>query len=404
MSIYTRNWGLWKNKNPTEGILADKPKVLYLMAGHPSIFGGGKRVFLQLMTHLNKKEFQFYSCCALNKDQESFLSKQDGIIVHIDIQDGGIWPPMKKLINILRAEKIDIIHSQGARADFYARLASKLAGQKTKVVNTIAMLVERYDVGILRKNIYCGLDRFSERHVDRFLVVSEALKQELISTHSIPEHKVAVIFNGIELQEYRDHGFAEFSGKTRREFDIGDREFLVCAIGRMVWQKGFEYLIESIPAIIKTSPRAKILIVGDGPLKARLEALAETLNVRSNLIFAGFRSDTREILSAIDILTVPSVLEGFPMITLEAMAMSKPIIATNIDGITEQITNEENGILVPPKDPDALAKAIIRVYDDKEIGRKMGLAARRKVEREFSVERMVAETEKVYMTLLETTC
>jgi glycosyltransferase involved in cell wall biosynthesis len=129
------------------------------------------------------------------------------------------------------------------------------------------------------------------------------------------------------------------------------------------------------------------------------EGLSEELRVRDNVIFAGFRSDIKEILSAVDLLVIPSLLEGFPMVTLEAMAMAKPIIATNIDGITEQITNGVNGILVPPKNPSALAKAALRVLNDKELAATIGLSARKKVEQEFSVEKMVAETEKVYQSL-----
>ena len=129
--------------------------------------------------------------------------------------------------------------------------------------------------------------------------------------------------------------------------------------------------------------------------------MSEELRVRDNVIFAGFRSDIKEILSAIDILAIPSLLEGFPMVTLEAMAMAKPIIATDIDGITEQITDGVNGILVPPKDPSALAKAVIQVLNDKELARSMGLAARKKVEQEFSVEKMITETEKIYLSLLQ---
>ena len=121
------------------------------------------------------------------------------------------------------------------------------------------------------------------------------------------------------------------------------------------------------------------------------------------MIFTGFRSNIKEILSAINILVIPSLLEDFPMIILEAMAMAmaKPIIATNIDGITEQITDGVNGILVPPKDPSALANAVMRVLNDKGFARTMGLAARKKVEQEFSVEKMITETEKVYLSLLK---
>jgi len=118
----------------------------------------------------------------------------------------------------------------------------------------------------------------------------------------------------------------------------------------------------------------------------------------SNLIFSGFRNDVRSLLSAIDVLVLPSFAEGFPMITLEAMAMLKPIIATNIDGITEQITDGKNGILIPPKDPNALARAIIRLMNDQKLAKNMGMEARR-VEEEFSVEKMIVETEKIYQSL-----
>jgi len=378
-----------------------RPKILYLMAGEPSIFGGGKRVFMQLMTYLNKDEFQFYSCCAFDKEQEDFLSKQGGKIVHIDIQYGGFWCSIKKLVNLLKEEKIDIVHSQGARADFYSRVATKLTGQKTKNISTVAMLVEGYDVGILRKKVYCTLDRFSERYVDKFTVVSDALKEKLIATHSIPERKIETIYNGIELQQYRTYDSDKSSKEIRKEFGVDDKELVVGIIGRMVWQKGFEYLIESIPEIIETLPQSKIIIVGDGPLLEKLKSLSQELELGKNIIFTGFRSDIKEILSAVDLLVVPSLLEGFPMVTLEAMAMAKPIVATNIDGITEQITDGVDGILVPPKNPSVLAKAVLRVLNDKELAKTMGVAARKKVEQYFSVEKMVAKTEQVYSSLLK---
>jgi len=219
--------------------MPNKPKMLYLMAGEPSIFGGGKRVFMQFMTYLNKEEFQFYSCCAFDKEQEDFLSKEGGTIVNIDIQYGGFLSSTKKLVDLIREEKIDIIHSQGARADFYSRVATKLTGQKTKNISTVAMLVEGYDIGILRKKVYCTLDRFSERYVDKFIVVSDALKEKLIITHHIPERKIKTIYNGIELQKYRTYDSDKSSKEIRKKFGVDDKELLVGTIGRMVWKKIF---------------------------------------------------------------------------------------------------------------------------------------------------------------------
>jgi glycosyltransferase involved in cell wall biosynthesis len=188
--------------------------------------------------------------------------------------------------------------------------------------------------------------------------------------------------------------------EVRREFGLAKDAPVIGAIGRMVWQKGFEYLIQAIPDIVRDVPDTKFLLVGDGPLRESIEALGKELRVKDNMIFTGFRRDIRKILSAVDLLVIPSLFEGFPMITLEGMAMAKPIVATNIDGITEQITDGVNGFLVPPKDPSALAKAVIRVLNDRKTARTMGLSARNKVEQEFSVEKMIAETEKVYLPLL----
>ncbi len=383
-------------------VMHNKPKILYLMAGEPSIFGGGKRVFMQLMTNLNKEKFQIYSCCAFGKEQEDLLGKQGGTIVNIDIQYGGFLSSTKKLLDLIREEKIDIVHSQGARADFYSSVATKLSGQKTKNISTIAMLVEGYDIGILRKKVYCTLNGFSERFVDKFIVVSGILKEKLIETHNIQERNIETIYNGIELQKYQTYDSDKSSKEIKKEFGIANKDLLVGAIGRMVWQKGFEYLLKSIPEIIKTLPQSKILIVGDGPLRAEMEALGEKLKIGKNIIFAGFRSDIKEILSALDLLIIPSLCEGFPMVTLEAMALAKPIIATNIEGITEQIKDGVDGILVQPKDPSALAKAAIQVLNDKKLAVTIGLSARGKVEQEFSVEKMVAATEQVYMSLLNT--
>ena len=290
------------------------------------------------------------------------------------------------------------LHSQGARAGFFTRVAVKTAG-RSHLVSTVQMPVEGYDVNPVKKSIYVALDRFSERFVDKFVVVSKSLEQTLIQKHKIRPDKVVLIYNGIELSEYYPDDFGESFRCIREEYNIGEEVFLIGAVGRMVWQKGFECLIESVPAIIKTFPRAKILIVGDGPLRKNLEALSEELRIRDKVIFTGFRSDIKEILSAIDILVIPSLLEGFPMITLEAMAMAKPIVATKIDGVNEQIMDRIDGILIPPKDPSAIAQAIIRLINDRESGRKLGLAARKRVEQEFSVEKMVAETEKVYLSL-----
>ena len=370
-----------------------KTKLLLVIDGLE--FGGGERVFLQLAAGLRDRfEVSVASMPGGTFEQQV---KELGISFYpVDMSRRFSLKPICRIKVIIRKNKIDLVHSQGARADFFARIAGRLAGLP-RIFCTIAMPVEGFDLEPLQKKIYRFIDGLTERYVERFIVVSDSLKQILIKSRRISAHQIVRIYNGIELDQYHpDAGYVNL----RKGWGIPQNVPLIGAIGRMVWQKGFKYLIEAIPAIVLNVPEAMFLFVGDGPLKKELEDLAESLKVKEKIIFTGFRSDIKDILSAVDLLVVPSLQEGFPMITLEAMAMAKPIVATKIDGITEQITDGVNGILVPPKDPFALAKAAIRVLNDKKLATTIGLSARKRVEQEFSVEKMVAETEKVYLSLL----
>ena len=144
----------------------------------------------------------------------------------------------------------------------------------------------------------------------------------------------------------------------------------------MVWQKGFSNLIRALPEVLQSHPGALLLMVGDGPLRSPLESLTRELNLWDKVVFTGFRTDVRKILACIDVFAVPSLLEGFPMVTLEAMAMGKPIVATDIDGMREQCKDGESGLLIPPGDPKSLAVAIIRLLDDVSLATGIGAKAR----------------------------
>jgi glycosyltransferase involved in cell wall biosynthesis len=376
-----------------------KTKILFVIDGLE--FGGGERTFLQLIQGLPGELYDIHVATSPEGEFFKVLTGMGIDIVPLNLQDRGNINNINKLSGIIKEKKIDIVHSQGARADFFARLAVRGRKPKVKIVNTVAMPVIGYDVGPFRKRIYRFFDWFSERYVDSFIVVSEVLKETLTTRCGIHADKVIRIYNGIELSKYHPDNYCESDKIIRKEFTIEEDLFVIGAVGRMVWQKGFKYLLKSFPEIMKVCPRSKLLIVGDGPLRKGLEDLSKERGVRDNVIFAGFRSDIKEILSAVDLLVVPSLLEGFPMVTLEAMAMAKPIVATRIDGITEQISDGVDGILVPPKDPSALTEAVIKVLNDQELARSMGMSARKKVEREFSIEKMVAETEEVYMSVLK---
>jgi glycosyltransferase involved in cell wall biosynthesis len=363
-------------------------------------FGGGERVFAQIINGLPQEQYKVFLASHPN---EEFLRAIHSASVHFfstDFSKRLNFSLIPRLSKIIKKNEIKLVHGQGTRAEFYARLASRLAG-KSKYVSTIAMPVEGFDVGPIRKKVYSLFDRFSENFVDRFLVVSDVLRDKMIRERGTPAEKVIRIYNGIEVDHYLPQDQNGSRERIRNEFNIEGRTLLIGAIGRLVWQKGFEHLVQAMPKVLNKLPQTKVLIVGKGPLRNDLEVLTRKLKIEKHIIFANFRKDVKEILSAIDILVIPSLLEGFPMITLEAMAMAKPIIATRIDGIKEQIVDEISGILIPPRDPDAIAEAIVRLTTDKELAQILESEGRRRVENEFTVEKMVSETEKVYQSLYE---
>ena len=360
-------------------------------------FGGGERVFAQIINRLDPLTYEIFLASQPNKRFYKAIRNKHVRYFPLDFSKRINPALIFKLAKIIKKNEIEIVHGQGTRAEFYGRLAKRLAG-KSRYVSTIAMPIEGFDVSPLRKNVYRFFDSLSERYVDRFIVVSDCLKEMMIHKRCINSDKVFRIYNGIEVDDYRQT--PEDRNRIRMELKIDNDTVLIGAIGRLVWQKGFEYLIQSIPDVIKVYPNVKFLIVGEGLLETKLKVKSKKLKVTDKIIFTGFRNDIKEILSAIDILVIPSILEGFPMITLEGMAMAKPIIATRIAGIIEQITDSESGILVPPNNPDSLAKAIIHLLGDRQFAYTLGLNARIRIENEFTIERMINKIEELYKTLL----
>jgi glycosyltransferase involved in cell wall biosynthesis len=159
-------------------------------------------------------------------------------------------------------------------------------------------------------------------------------------------------------------------------------------------------LLQAIPNIIKKFPKAVFLLIGTGPLKAEMEELCQDLNIIEHVRFTGYRTDVPKLLQLMDILVIPSVKEGFPFVLLEGAYASRPIVATQVGGVSELIDNGVSGILVPPKDSLALSEAIVYLLENPELARSLGQMAQKKVMSNFSVETMAKQTELLYDRLI----
>jgi glycosyltransferase involved in cell wall biosynthesis len=362
-------------------------------------FGGGERGFLQIIEHLDKKSFKV--CVASNPDSEfgKKINKMGVPLFPLRMTSKYNVFTVVKLSHIINEEKIDLVHSQGARADFFARVAVKFC-RRPYLVTTIQMPVEGFNVSIYRRIVYRYFDCIFGKYVDRFIVVSDNLKTFLSKTRQVPEKKIAKVYNGIEVESFCPNLKTMEDEKLKKSFGIKKDTITVGAIGRLCWQKGFEYFLKSIPAILSKNNKVKFLIVGAGPLQEQLENLAKYLMIDKRVIFTGFRDDIRSILYIIDLLVVPSIREGFPMIILEAMAMAKPIAAANLPGISEQLENGITGRLFEPRNHEEISNVLMDLIADKEKRTMLGEMARQAAIERFSIERMVWQVEQVYQELL----
>jgi glycosyltransferase involved in cell wall biosynthesis len=376
-----------------------KCNILYVIENIE--FGGGERVFSQIIRGLDKERFGVFVASNPGGIFEKKLTEVGIKINPVRMTNRYNLGIISRLKKIIKTKDVQIVHSQGGRADFFARIAARIANVPI-IISSMAMLVEGYDVSRSRKGLYVLIDRWTERWVNKFTVLSEAMRRSLIERHKIPPENIVKIYNGIEIEEYNPD-LKEVKNKKlegKRALGLKNDVPVIGAIGRLVWQKGFEYLIRAAPEVLKKCPEARFLIVGEGPLKNKLILTGEKLNVADRITFTGFRSDIKEILASIDVLAMPSLLEGLPMVLLEAMAMAKPIVATRIDGITEVLENSKTGLLVPAKNSHALAEAIVGILDDKAKANFFGQNAREAAKEKFSVKKMVEQIELAYEKLL----
>jgi len=246
-----------------------------------------------------------------------------------------------------------------------------------------------------KMRVYNRLDRLSLPSADRLITVCQAFARELSSTKGVALDKISVLHNSIRPQLPAADTEAR---AVRSRVGIANDESLVLAVGRLSKEKAHIDLLAAFARLRESNPevKAKLMIVGDGPERGRLEAAADSLGIKERIIFAGQLSDVWPFYSAADVFVLPSHSEGSPNVLLEAMVAGIPIVATEVGGVPEMVEHNQSALLVPANDPPALAAAIVRVVTDGELARRLAAAASVLAATQHSSENYVRSLNEIY--------
>ncbi len=301
-----------------------------------------------------------------------------------------------RLYAIIKRGDFDIVHTHTSKAGILGRWAAKLAGVKVIIHTPHGHIFYGY-FGPVRNWLFIMLERFTAHITDRIITLTQRGKDEHVKFGISKADKFVSIYSGVELEKFINSNYDP--AQARESLGIPPNGPVIGTITRLEPVKGNMYFIEAIPQVIKIFPDLKVIITGDGAQKRAMENKIKELSLSRNVILRGATNDAPGALSALDIFVLPSLNEGMGRCLLEAMALSKPIIATDVGGVSEIVENGVNGILVPPKDPDALAQAIISLLGNKARAGEMGKSGKGKLNRFFSAQAMVEKIEALYEEL-----
>lgn len=302
----------------------------------------------------------------------------------------------------LRRQRIRVMHAYNFYPIVFAVPAARLA-------RVPAVVVSIRDTGVYLSPWKRRAQRAVCRLAHRILVNAEAVRQWLAADGYDPR-KIRVIRNGIDLSRFQRRGG---DGALRRSFGWSADAPVVAVLARLTPMKGFEDFLDAAAIVARRVPEARFLIVGDDHVvrdgavvprveyRRELEARARRLALAGRLVFAGLRHDVPEVLSEVTVSVLPSLSEGLSNVLLESMAAGVPVVATRVGGNPEVVEDERTGLLVPPRDPGALAGAICAVLERPGLAAGFRAAGLRRVADQFSKARMVDETERCYLDLLD---
>ena len=365
---------------------------------------GSENHLLTLLAHLDKSRFEVELCILAESDHipllQNYASQLEAAGVHVVFQKMRRHIDERLIGNLcayIKRKQIQIVHTHLIHADLYGTIAAKLAGVPVIISSQHNDDQFRHSLPMI------WLNRLLARWQTKIIVISDWVGKFLQEVEGIPAEKITRIHYGLDpkpIEALADPAY------IRQQFQIPDGAPVIGTIGRLTAQKGQIYLLDAARLLKSNFPNLRVVIVGDGELRHDLEAQAKTLDITDNVIFTGLRSyhEAMRLLSGMDVFVFPSLWEGFGLVLLEAMALKKPIVASNVSAIPESVLHEKTGVLVSSGDAKSLADAVRHVLQDPRLANAMGISGRQRLAQDFSVNGMVEKTVALYCALCESRC
>ena len=361
------------------------PAAILVVSNHGAIVGGGELSLMDLLRGLDRDRWA-PSLVVPEDGDVAALARELELPVHVIPLPTLRRPSLAgarsvtTLAGLVRATGAALIHANGSRAMAYAGAAGRLASCPTLWHVRIA-----------------DSDGLLDRALCAMATLVVATSRGVARRFSWAAAKVRVVPNGIDLERFAPRAP---SVTLRAALQLPTSAPLAVSVGRHVPEKGYRHLIDAAARLEQTRPGVHWVLVGDGELRTELEAQARRLDLASRVHFTGSRNDVADLLALADVFVLPSESEGFGRVLVEAMAMARAIVATNVGGIPDIVLDGETGVLVEPANAVALAHAVRGLLDDPARAARLGAAGRRRAESTFSVGAHVDGVERVYHEVL----
>ena len=349
--------------------------------------GGAQEHLYSLLTRMDRDRFDV-SVVALSDGTTVRRLERAGIPVCV-IDEPDDDAAVAALAGHLLGARAEVIHNHMYRAEIVGTRAALAVGAAT---GRKPLVISTVHSSRIRSDIDQDLLRALTPSMDRLIAVSRAIVHK-IHVEQREGAPIELIHNGVDLERYGHEGPC---CTLREEYELEAESQLVGVVARLEPEKGHVTLLEAWPSVVERVPSSVLLVVGEGSRRVALEAQALALGIVGRVVFTGLRDDIPAVTAALDVAVLPSYREAQGLTILEAMALSRPVVATNVGGIPEMVEDGVTGLLVRPRDPDGLADAIVRLLQDHPFADTIARAGHDLVHRKFCIDGMVASVEEIY--------